>query len=219
MNQAWEGFHEDTRSLIDKALIAAVFLHAVTLFLAPAAPEPVPVDISKVDTILYEFASEPGEPPPEPASVKRPAAPALFSLDDFAVSEEAGVEETIRDTKVAIDAPIRDSSPGEGRIDRPVEWGGPGNYETWSTPPSPRRLVQPDYPPLAREAGIEGTVIAEAWLDAEGRVVEVRIVESSSSVFHETVIRALYKSLFHPAKQKERAVESSIRIPFEFRLE
>ena len=38
--------------------------------------------------------------------------------------------------------------------------------------------VAPAYPPLARTARVEGTVILEAVLDTEGRVREARVLRS-----------------------------------------
>jgi periplasmic protein TonB len=45
-------------------------------------------------------------------------------------------------------------------------------------PPALVRRVEPEYPPLAVAAHLEGVVILEATVDAEGRVQQVKVLRS-----------------------------------------
>ena len=56
----------------------------------------------------------------------------------------------------------------------------------------PRKLnhVPPVYPPIARAARREGTVILEATIAADGRVTNVRVLQSSP-LFDEAAIDAV----------------------------
>jgi protein TonB len=44
--------------------------------------------------------------------------------------------------------------------------------------PAPIERVEPDYPPLAVRAQVQGVVILEAVVDRQGRVEDVRILRS-----------------------------------------
>lgn len=46
------------------------------------------------------------------------------------------------------------------------------------TPPVKTRDVTPVYPPVAQDAGVQGVVIIEAIIDAEGRVEDARVLRS-----------------------------------------
>lgn len=80
--------------------------------------------------------------------------------------------------------------------------------------------VKPEYPLTARVRDIESSVIAEGYIDAEGKMRKVVIVKSGSTEFDAAVIAALYKSKFKPAISKEgKPVAVKVRIPFKFELE
>lgn len=63
-----------------------------------------------------------------------------------------------------------------------------------SPPPScyqPIKRVPPTYPATAAEAGIEGRVLLEGTLTRNGRITDVRVVESEPpGVFDEVSVRA-----------------------------
>ena len=212
MNQAL--FHADTRIATETALVAAVLLHLAVLFVVPAGSAPEPIALPSPAEISFDFRDASPDIPAVPAAVTRPPMPDPFTIDGFTIDREASVDETIRDTQVKIlnpnDVVLRRADPFA-----PQDAEGTGSYRE---DPSPRRLVQPEYPSLARKAGIEGSVLAEALIDEEGRVTEARIIHSPSPVFYEAVLRALRASLFYPAKQRDQPVKSFIRVPYEFTL-
>jgi protein TonB len=80
-------------------------------------------------------------------------------------------------------------------------------------PPRP----EPDYPDLAREARIEGTVIVRALVGDDGRVVEVLVVESVLGL-DEAALAAVQDAVFEPAVQQGRAVGAWVLLAVEFRL-
>ena len=61
------------------------------------------------------------------------------------------------------------SGPAAGSAPRPI--GGQ------ITAPVKLRNVDPDYPALARQAGVQGTVLIECVIDTEGRVVQSRVLQ------------------------------------------
>ncbi len=58
--------------------------------------------------------------------------------------------------------------------------------------------VQPTYPVRAAERGLEGHVIVELDVTAEGQVVNVRVLESSNSIFNDASIEAAMRFRYRP---------------------
>ena len=75
------------------------------------------------------------------------------------------------------------------------------------------------YPEIAQEAGIEGTVVVQVFIDKRGRVKDTLILKGIPNTgLDEAAISAIRKTRFRPAKQRERPVGVWISIPVNFRL-
>jgi protein TonB len=76
------------------------------------------------------------------------------------------------------------------------------------------------YPESLRTAGIEGDVILEFVIDAEGRVDarSIRVVSSNHRQFTDAALRALNTARFVPAELGGRPVPQLVRMPFAFKL-
>jgi protein TonB len=85
-------------------------------------------------------------------------------------------------------------------------------------PAQPLVQVQPEYPEVARKAGLEGKVIVAAVVDENGDVIEASILYSSNPIFNEVALNAVKKIKFKPARLKDKPVEAIVRIPFVFKL-
>ena len=90
-------------------------------------------------------------------------------------------------------------------------------YNPYDGPPAERQIYKPDYPVDARNAGIEGRVVARVYIDETGKVVRVEIVQSPAKVFDQSVREALMKSSFYPAMKEGAPVKSKITMRFDFR--
>lgn len=76
------------------------------------------------------------------------------------------------------------------------------------------------YPAMAREAGIEGMVVARVRVSETGVVEAVKILKSSSDLLSEPVKSELLKvEGFIPAIQSGKAIATWITIPFRFKNE
>ncbi len=145
--------------------------------------------------------------PPPPA---RPSVPIASESEDIA--EDVVMEDFTFDEFEAWDAP---PPPPEGpRVkfipydDPPVPLGGYGEIQ--------RNVV---YPEIAQEAGIEGTVIVQAFIDKTGKVTDTVILKGIPNTgLDEAAMDAIRKTRFKPAKQRDRAVGVWISIPVNFRL-
>jgi protein TonB len=80
-------------------------------------------------------------------------------------------------------------------------------------------MKAPDYPPLAREAGIEGTVIVRALVAKDGRVKDVLLGKGVNVVLDEAALAAARDCVFKPAIQNKNPVAVWVAIPFRFSLQ
>ncbi|MFQ6008426.1 MAG: energy transducer TonB [Candidatus Zixiibacteriota bacterium] len=82
------------------------------------------------------------------------------------------------------------------------------------------REYKPDYPRLARQAGITGTVWVNVLLDEEGNVIDAIIAKSSGTKsLDDAALQAAYKNKFKPGIQNGRPVKCWVTYPVEFKLD
>lgn len=142
------------------------------------------------------------EKPPPPA---RPSIP--VESEDEDIADDLTIEETDLDSFEAWDAP---PPPPDGpRV----------KFIPYDDPPQPLSSIKPVYPEIAQEAGIEGTVVVQVFVDKKGRVQDTLILKGIPNTgLDEAAVTAIKKTRFRPAKQRERAVGVWISIPVNFRL-
>ena len=76
------------------------------------------------------------------------------------------------------------------------------------------------YPPQAREAGVEGYVVVRYDVDAEGRVINARVVEATPrGVFEEAALAAVTRWRFRPPGGDDAARVTGLTSRLEFALE
>jgi len=80
------------------------------------------------------------------------------------------------------------------------------------------RRVQPEYPKLALQAGLEGKVFVRIWVDKQGNPREVEILRSEYEIFNDSVLKAAREFLFTPAYMNSGPVSVWVTVPFVFRL-
>jgi len=75
------------------------------------------------------------------------------------------------------------------------------------------------YPEIAQEAGIEGTVVIQAFIDESGDVGQCEVLKGIPNTgLNEAAITAIKKTKFKPALQRDRKVGVWISIPVVFKL-
>ena len=140
--------------------------------------------------------------PPPPA---RPSIPIESESED--ISEDLTMDELDLESFEAWDAPP------------PPPSGPQVKFIPYDDPPVPKTPIRPEYPEIAQEAGIEGTVYVQAFIDKKGRVKEVNVVKGIPNTgLNEAAMEAIRKTRFRPAMQRERAVGVYISIPVHFKL-
>ncbi len=184
--------------------ITGIVLLIITFLLFPRITNKVELE-EEIQIIIEQIdipQTEQFDRPPPPA---RPSVPVESESEDIA--DDVTLEEFTLDEFDAWDAP---PPPPEGpRV----------KFIPYDDPPVPLRPIKPKYPEIAQEAGIEGTVVVQVFVDEKGRVKETVILKGIPNTgLDEAATDAIRIVRFKPAKQRERAVGVWISIPVNFRL-
>ena len=83
--------------------------------------------------------------------------------------------------------------------------------------PQSLRMEAPVYPPLAREGGVEGTVLLRVLVSKEGKVLKV-IVLSGNPMLAQAACMAAFTAQFSPALQQHKPVPVWVQLPVVFSL-
>ncbi len=92
-----------------------------------------------------------------------------------------------------------------------------GEYVYVEVLPEVTHRVEPEYPHLAKQAGVSGLVMVQALVDRDGLVKDVRIVKSIP-MLDEAAARAVRAWTFRPARAKGRPIAVWVAVPVNFRL-
>ncbi len=181
-----------------------IFLLISAFLIFPRAVNTASLD-EEVQIIIEQIdipQTEQFDQPPPPA---RPSVPVESESEDIA--DDVTLDEFNLDEFDAWDAP---PPPPEGpRV----------KFIPYDDPPVPLSPIRPKYPEIAQEAGIEGTVVVQVFVDKKGRVKDTVILKGIPNTgLDESATAAIRSVRFRPAKQRERAVGVWISIPVNFRL-
>lgn len=191
---------------------AALAIVIVPLLLAHPLPEPA----GGVRVFFTEpIAAPPPPPPPPPAAPNVSAArvaPKAAPADPAGFVAPIEVPTEIKPEE-GLDLGVEGGVPGgvEGGVPGGVVGGVVGGLPEAPPPPpvkavrvggdirEPRKVVDvaPVYPELAKKAGVQGTVIIEAVIDARGRVVNA-IVLKGLPMLDEAALEAVRKWVYTP---------------------
>ena len=183
---------------------AGIALLIITFLIFPRVVNRVELE-EEVQIIIEQIdipQTEQFDRPPPPA---RPSVPVESESEDIA--DDVTLDEFNLDDFDAWDAP---PPPPEGpRV----------KFIPYDDPPVPLTPIRPKYPEIAQEAGIEGTVVVQVFVDDKGRVKDTVILKGIPNTgLNEAASTAIRAVRFRPARQRERAVGVWISIPVNFRL-
>ena len=96
--------------------------------------------------------------------------------------------------------------------------GGPYRLGSGISPPAIQREVKPVYTAQALRREIEGDVVLEVVVLANGEVGEIQVVRSLGHGLDETAVAAMRQWRFHPARRQGVTVDVVVEVAMEFRL-
>jgi TonB family protein len=93
----------------------------------------------------------------------------------------------------------------------------PPDYVPYDKAPEAVKIVQPSYPPMAVQAGVEGTVWVKIWVGRDGLPKKAHVSRSEWPVLNQAAIDAAMRWTFSPATIRKDPVAVWINIPFKFK--
>jgi len=176
-------------------------------------------------------------PPPSIAGSSAAVAPSISAAAPLA-KPSIGLPVPVPDAEVnpeqsfasqtdlsAVTGPVGDALGGDNAqieqdviVDNIDEEAPPPDFVPFEKEPQVIKRIEPDYPEVARKAGLEGTVWVKLWVDKEGKVKDVVILKSAAEVFNQPAIDAAKQWLFTPALMKTGPVSVWMSMSFKFYL-
>jgi protein TonB len=86
------------------------------------------------------------------------------------------------------------------------------------TPPIRIRTVSPEYPTVARAAALEGDVLVQAVVSADGKVRDVQVLQAVHPVLDEAARKAVLQYEYTPGRRNGIPESAVMRITVSFRL-
>lgn len=180
------------------AVIAALILIALFVFFPPFEFQPyrLQAEVFEVIEVPENF-----EIPPPPKDVAMPPPSVTAAPGD----DEPPLDfPEYRDINLPSPPPLINES---------------GFFTVFDELPVPEYLARPVYPVLAREAGIEGTVMLKVRIGVDHRVHAAVIMSSDvTPAMEQAAIEAALKCRYTPAKQRNVEVEVWVPILIRFTL-
>ena len=151
---------------------------------------------------------------PETRQMRKPPPPQRPQIPIATQDEDVPDDVTIADTDLNLDIiPPPPPPPKDARGTERVY------HIVYEIPPRVKTRVQPDYPEIARKAGVEGRVTFTLSLDEEGIVREAVVVSATpEGIFEEAARKAVMQWTFSPAMQQDRPIAVYVGMVVEFKL-
>lgn len=184
------------------ALFWAIFIHINIFIFSPQFT----IKPYKLKEEKFEVVDVPQDIqiPPPPKDIAPPQVPV----------EAAEGEDTENDIAPTTFDSFEDMPPPP-----PPSSGNAGAFLAFDEPPVLEHFVQPKYPELARDAGIEGTVAVRVLVSEEGKVLSADVLQSDvTPAMEKAAVAAAMQCRFRPAKQRTVPVKAMVMIPFHFQL-
>ena len=139
---------------------------------------------------------------------------AVVEVDDM-LPDDVTIEDTILERDAAPEVPSAILVPSVGAAMEENEI-----FEYFAVEEVPKRIenILPEYPPMAKRAGIEGTVTLKVLVNKTGVVDSVEVL-NGPSVFQEPAVEAAKATKFTPAKFNDRPVACWVIMPYKFQLD
>ena len=191
-------------------------------------------DYDNIPTVRMVKYSELGPPPsitneaPPQIAVSGPVAPPTVGVPIPVPDEQAPPEQTIatQQEMSAQAAPALSADlSGGAQIQQDIKIETAKDEEPdfdkfipFESAPEMVVAKTPEYPEIAKRAGITGKVFVKVLVDKEGKPKRAVVIKTDSELFNQAAIDAAMKSAFTPAIQNKHPIAVWIVLPYKFQL-
>ncbi len=182
-----------------------------------------PKETSVIVVPYRELAAPPpltqNAPPPQ-VQVAQPVAPPTVGVAVPVPDAEAPPEQTIASQQEIAQTTGSVESAGDQIVVAPPseeELPKFGEYVYVEELPEAITKVPPTYPDIAREAGVDGTVLVQALVGKDGTVKDTR-VQKSIPMLDNAALDAVKRWVFKPALSNNKPVAVWVAVPVKFSL-
>lgn len=203
----WQGFEAIQRHLKGKKVVAhGPVKKRVAILTAADIGVPPSLSQQQASAVKVEVKTRPTVAMPKPVADELAVEETIASQEE--ISSFGGGGSTGSVFGVGDSLVIGD---GDGGLP------SPDDYVAFEKEPELVSIRDPDYPDLAREAGVEGTVLIRVLVGEDGFVKD-QIIVQSVPMLDDAAAGAAQTAVFKPALQKDKPVAVWMVIPIEFRL-
>jgi periplasmic protein TonB len=232
---------DENRSRNPLKMVASVVIHTAVIALLLIVPVYYATNTISLKTLTptYVFTPPPPAPPPPPAAAKAPQAPQVTPkiVQPTFVAPKV-VPKQVPSEQAAVAAPQMDDSAILGGVAGGVPGGVVGGLlggtGTAPGPPAPPKQdivrvggnvkapallqkIQPEYPPVAKSAHVEGTVVIDAVIDKNGNVMSEHAV-SGPGLLIPAALNAVHQWKYSPTYLNGQPVDLAMQVTVDFKL-
>ncbi|MCY3713178.1 MAG: TonB family protein [Gemmatimonadetes bacterium] len=168
---------------------------------ADLGPPPALTDAPEMPEVPVEAPSQPVIGIPEPVDDAEVSAEMTIATQTEMSQQIAPVIQDIEEENIIIEAPEE-----ENIVIEEEALPAPDAFVAFEIEPKPITRIIPEYPELARKAGIEGTVWVKILIDKQGTVRDAQIMRGIGAGLDEAAIKALMSTRYTPAIQNNQPV-------------
>jgi protein TonB len=237
-NSLIESSHRRGDSRKAATLPISIAVHAIVIGAALGASIWFVEDVPEPPIPVTFYASAPPPPPPPPAAPKAAPQPKqvvqkIIPTSPTEMTAPTVIPDRIPEALTEPEAPAGDDAGVEGGVEGGVPGGvlggvvggtGPGTGDeplrVGGDVKAPLLLlkIEPGYPEAARKARMEGVVILEAIITADGSVQDVKVLKSVNPLLDASAVRAVQQWRYRPATLNGRAVRVYLTVTVTFNL-
>ncbi|MFP5518883.1 MAG: TonB family protein [Bdellovibrionia bacterium] len=199
-------------------LLLVLFFFGVSLLL-PKPKQIVKYDFSIQEKVIEAPKQEPAKPEALDVSQQKPVeekslppVKKVFGINKDTITSSADTAVGVKTgNTVAVE---KDNIESDGEA-LPV----PVQEFLVTKMPKVKKEVRPPYPPEAKREGIEGSVIFEILIDANGKVREAKLIKGMGYGLDEAALEAIQQFEFEPAMMEQKPVAVRIKYAYRFVLD
>lgn len=154
---------------------------------------------------------------PETRQIHRPPPPPRPAIPIATESADVPDDVTIETTDLDFEQLSADLPPPPPQDNTEEETEEILEFFMVEQKPEVIKQVPPEYPEVARKAGIEGSVILKVLIEKDGSVSQAMVVKGKD-ILQQAALNAIYQYRFSPAQQNDKPVKVWLTMPIRFQL-